>query len=186
MAMAGTVSRGFLSELENRRAQIRAAAENMLLEVRSSGREQLNQGESERYAQAQRDLAGLDEHIEEIRQDLDRSGVPERLRRIGQPGADVSSAGRLAPLAFSDEAMRNAHRRLSQGETAVLETRDFSSAVSDLPREFDDIPTFPRHESRLLDRLPGFALEAPSLEYIQVNSIVGSASIVGEGSPNPS
>ena len=39
--------------------------------------------------------------------------------------------------------------------------------------------------TRLLDKLPGFALEAPSLEYIQVNSVTGTAAVVGEGQPKP-
>jgi HK97 family phage major capsid protein len=59
------------------------------------------------------------------------------------------------------------------------------SGVDLLPPELFPIPTFPIHENRLLNRLPGYALEAPSLEHIQVNSITGSAAIVGEGQPKP-
>ena len=73
--MTGTVSRGCLSELERRREQIRAAAENMLLEARAAGREQLNAGETHRHAQAMADLRGLDEHIEQIRADLERADL---------------------------------------------------------------------------------------------------------------
>lgn len=79
--MTGTVSDGFLRELETRREQIRAAAEHMLLEARSQGREELNAGEAVRYAEATRDLRGLDEHIAEIRADLDRSHIPDRAAR---------------------------------------------------------------------------------------------------------
>jgi HK97 family phage major capsid protein len=43
----------------------------------------------------------------------------------------------------------------------------------------------PVHESRIADRLPAFALDAPSLEYIQVNSITGTAGIVAEGAAKP-
>ena len=66
-----------------------------------------------------------------------------------------------------------------------METRDFSTADPLLPAELFPIPTFPRHEARLLDRLNGFALDAPSLEYVQVNSVTGAAAIVGEGQLKP-
>ena len=83
--------------------------------------------------------------------------------------------------------MRDAHARIGRGESVVLETRNpgFVSADTLLPPQLFDIPTFPRHEDRLLDRLPGFALEVPSLEYIQVNSVTGAAGIVGEGAAKP-
>jgi len=104
-------------------------------------------------------------------------------------GGRAKAASRLAPLAsaISDEAMRDAYGRARRGESVALETRapGFASGVSLLPPELFPVPTFPRHENRLLDRLPGYALEAPSLEYIQVNSITGSAAIVGEGQPKP-
>ena len=67
----------------------------------------------------------------------------------------------------------------------MLEARAFNSAVGLLPAELYPVPTFPRHEARLMDRLPGFALDAPSLEYVQVTSVTGAAAIVGEGQLKP-
>ena len=61
--MTGTISDGFLRELETRREQIRATAEAMLLSARAAGRETLNDGEAARHAQAMADLRGLNEHI---------------------------------------------------------------------------------------------------------------------------
>ena len=81
--------------------------------------------------------------------------------------------------------MREAHAKICRGETAVLEARDFVTAVGELPAQLFPVPTFPRHEDRLLARLPGFQMDAPSLEYVQVNSVTGAAGIVGEGQPKP-
>jgi HK97 family phage major capsid protein len=183
--MTGTVSRGFLDQLERRREQIRADTENMLLEARAQGRTQLSAGEAAMHRQAMQDLRGLDEHIAEIREDLDRSHIPDRYRNLGNRGREIRSAGRVNPCGFDDETLRRAHARLAAGETAVLETRASSSASPLLPAELYPVPTFPRHEARLLDRLPGFALDAPSVEYIQVLTVTGAAQIVGEGQLKP-
>ena len=48
--MAGLPSRDFLSKLERKRESIRNACESMLMEARAEGREQLNEGEDQRYA----------------------------------------------------------------------------------------------------------------------------------------
>ena len=79
--------------------------------------------------------------------------------------------------------MRNLHNKVLRQEPARIEARDFSSADSLLPSQLYPIPTFPVHEHRLMEYLPGFALDAPSMEYIKVNSVNGFASIVAEGQP---
>jgi hypothetical protein len=119
---------------------------------------------------------------------VSHGGIHERyrnLRRGGGGGREARSAGRLAPLGFTDEQMRAAHAKLSRGEPAQLETRDFTTGVPLIPPELFPIPTFPRHEARLMDRLRGYQLDAPSLEFVQVTSVSGAAAVVGEGQSNP-
>jgi HK97 family phage major capsid protein len=186
--MVGTVSRGFLNELERRRAQVAAAAEGMLLECRAQGREQLNAGEAHRHAQAMADLRGLDEHIAEIREDLDRSGLG-RYAHLGRGAARTNTAGRLSPLGYTDEALRRAFDQINRGEAAVLAKRDpgFAGPLTPLvPPELGPIlPVFPRHEDRLLDRLPGVGIDVPAIAYVQVVSTTGTAGIVAEGAAKP-
>jgi HK97 family phage major capsid protein len=177
-----TPSHDFLSKLERKREGIRSWCEGMLLEARSQGREHLNQAEQFRFDHAIADLEALGEKIVEYRGEVARVGV---IPDFGRENRAVSSAGQLSPAWFSEEQMRAAHAKLARGENAQLESRAFSSADSLLPAQLFPIPTFPRHEDRLLDRLPGFALDAPSLEYVQVTSVTGAAAIVGEGQPKP-
>lgn len=54
-----------------------------------------------------------------------------------------------------------------------------------MPPQLYPVPTFPIHEGRIADRLAAFALDAPSLEYIQVNSVTGAAGVVLEGAAKP-
>jgi len=182
--MAGMPSASFLAAMEKKREAIRSTAESVCLEARSQGREELNDGELVRLKAMQGDLRALDERINGYRSELERVGT---IPKFGRAARAVSSAGRLAPLSFDPDEMRSAHARLSRGETVVMESRDpgYVSADSLLPPQLFPVPTFPIHESRLLDKLPGFALDAPSLEYIQVNSTSGTAAIVGEGQLKP-
>jgi HK97 family phage major capsid protein len=78
----GTPSQHDLDRLERRREQIRAATERMLLECRSQGRDEMNEGEAHRLAQARSDLRDLDSHIAEVRDDIQRVGsYPTGLQR---------------------------------------------------------------------------------------------------------
>jgi hypothetical protein len=119
------------------------------------------------------------------------SDLPERLANLGtaahRHGQRPNAASALTPplSALPDEELRSAYTRARRGESVALERRDFASGVSLLPPELFPVPTFPRHEWRLLDRLPGYALEVPSLEYIQMLTKTGTAAIVGEGQPKP-
>ena len=81
----GEVSQGMLNKLVARRAQVRAAAENMLLECRAAGRETLNEGEAFRHRQAISDLQGLDDRIAEMRGELERAQMPAHLSRLSHP-----------------------------------------------------------------------------------------------------
>ena len=181
--MAGSPTVDFLHAMERKRESIRAGAESICMEARAAGRETLNEGEAQRLRHAQGDLRALTERIEGYRSELERAGTHPTFGAMRA----VSSAGQLAPLGFPEEEMRHAYERIRRGESAVLESRDpgFASADSLLPAQLFPIPTFPRHEDRLIDQLPGFALDAPSLEYVQVNSVTGAAGIVGEGQAKP-
>jgi HK97 family phage major capsid protein len=59
-----------------------AAAESMLMEARSAGREELNEGERQRLMHAERDLRALDERIAEYRGELERAQMPAHLSRL--------------------------------------------------------------------------------------------------------
>ena len=84
------------------------------------------------------------------------------------------------------EQLQAAHAKVLRQEPVLLETRaGFNTATPHVPAELFPVPTFPVHPDRIADRLPAFALGAPSLEYIQVNSVTGAATIVAEGARSP-
>lgn len=137
-------------------------------------------GAFERRAQADADVAALSARINSFstRRSHGRMGF-----RLDCP----NPAGALSPLQFSEQQLRSLHRKALAQEPAWAqpERRDFESAVGLLPAQLYPVPTFPIHEKRLLNYLPGFALDAPSLEYIQVNSVTGAAAVVPQGTPKP-
>lgn len=188
--MTGTPTPERLAQLEARRDAIIAQARDLLETRQAAGITELSGPDATRFRGMQQTIAELsDDIIPTYRSELERAQIPERYRNLGT-GTRHSrrgSAAALAPLGFGAEELRSAHARIGRGESVVLETRDpgFVSADSLIPPELYPIPTFPRHEDRLLDRLPGYALEVPSLEYVQVNSISGAAGVVGEGQPKP-
>ena len=183
--MTGNVSSGFLRELESRRRQIAATCETMLLEARSQGRETLNAAEADRYQAAMVDLRGLDEHIAEIREDLDRGHIPDRYTRLGKPGRQPGTAGQLARLEFGDEEMRRLQNAAVRGETCRIEHRDFSTADSRLPAQLFPFPIERQHESRILDRLPGYAMETASITFIRHTGTTDSPAPTAEGTAKP-
>ena len=156
----------------------------------------LTAGEEQRITAMHRDLADYDEELEHLRSEQARLGtLPEGLaNRVQRPSGPPPGSGRVncrpgskvMPLGFSMEALRSAHGKVLRQEPVLLETRaGFSSATPELPPALFPVPTFPVHPDRIADRLPAFALGAPSLEYIQVNSITGAADVVPEGSLKP-
>jgi HK97 family phage major capsid protein len=183
---SNTIDRSLLHDLESRRDSIRHQAEALLRSAQAEGCQQLSEAEDAKFRSMTELIRQLDERIADGRDDLDRAGDPYQVIRGGGLRT-LNTAGRLSPLSFDPEELRSAYGRISRGETAVLEARapGFSSADSLIPPTLYPVPTFPRHEARLLDRLPGFALESPSLEYVQVTSVTGAAGIVGEGQPKP-
>ena len=174
----------FLAQLIEHRDSAKRRAEFILTAAKQGGREVLNDSEEMEFRELTDTMTGLSDRIREYRSELARCGDPHAL--FSKARRRAGSAAAVAPLGFGAEELRSAHARLGRGETVVLETRaGFTSADSLIPPQLFPIPTFPRHENRLLDRLPGFALDVPSLEYVQVSSVTGSAAIVGEGQPKP-
>jgi HK97 family phage major capsid protein len=87
----GTPNHDFLERLERRRDGVLAAAETMLMEARSAGREELNEGERQRLMHAKRDLSALDERIAEYRGELERAQMPAHLSRLSHPTQTTTS-----------------------------------------------------------------------------------------------
>jgi hypothetical protein len=188
-----TPTREFLQRLERQRDGVRASAEGLLMECRAQGREELNQGELLRYKQMLSDLRGLESHIQEYRSDLSRIG---NLPAVGpERRGGLSTAGRLAPLHFADEEMRRLQTAAQRGESCRIESRSpfgmeqrdpgFSTADGLLPAELFPFPVEFVHEDRLLDKLPGYAIEAPSVTFIRHVSTTGAAAPVAEGVAKP-
>jgi HK97 family phage major capsid protein len=179
----------FLGGLERRRADTYAEAEALLHRARADGRTSLTGPETRELNGYRETLRGLDEHIEALRDDEARSVIPAKYRNLGGNGRQVNTAGRLSPLGYSDEQLRRAFDQINRGETAVLEKRDpgFAGPLTPLvPPELGPIlPVFPRHEDRLLDRLPGVGIDVPAIAYVEVVSTTGTAGIVAEGGTKP-
>ena len=180
--MSGTVTQGFLSKLETRRDQVRHACEGIALEARAAGQDHLNEGQARRFAQAKRDLEGLDEHIAEIREDLQRIG---NLPKLGRENRAVGSAARLAPLAFGPDEMRRMQSAAQRGDPCRIELRAFSTADSLIPATLWPYPVEQVHEQRLLDKLPGIAFDTPAITFIRHVSTTGVAAPTSEGSLKP-
>lgn len=64
-----------LARLERRKEQVRQAAENLCLEVRSANREEFTPGEARRLAEMRRDMNALDAQITETRGEIERAGL---------------------------------------------------------------------------------------------------------------
>jgi HK97 family phage major capsid protein len=72
-----------LHKMLEKRGEITRAAEHLLMEARSQGREVLNEGEAARLKHARRDIEGLNERIDYLRGELARQGVlPEKLANL--------------------------------------------------------------------------------------------------------
>jgi HK97 family phage major capsid protein len=99
----------------------------------------------------------------------------------------TSTAGQLCPLHFSNEQLRKLQTAAQRNETCRLETRNpgFSTADPLLPAELFPYPVAAIHESRLLDRLPGYAIESPSITFIRHVSTTGEAGATSEGATKP-
>lgn len=169
-----------------------------LSEAKSAGRQNLNAAEKAMLGEKKK----LDARIKKAEAELQRSDtssldpirerVAQRNGAAAQPGPprgarSINTAGRLAPLAFSDQQLQRMAEAAKRGESCRIETekRDFSTADPLLPASLFPYPVEAIHEARLLDRLPGYAIETPSVTFIRHISTTGSPAAVAEGTPKP-
>jgi hypothetical protein len=171
---------GELDMLRRHREELRVELNQSLLNGRRDGRQKQNEREKRMLAE----LRQLNTRVQHTEAELKRSGVPS----FGQPGrhgAAVSTAGQLAPLAFADEELRRLQVAAMRGETCRIEMRDFSTADPLLPATRFPYPIAAIHESRLLDRLPGYAIDTPAITFIRHVSTTGAPAVTDEGGLKP-
>ncbi|MDH6245034.1 phage major capsid protein [Mycobacterium sp. OTB74] len=191
----------FLDGLKHRRAQTYRAAEDLLTRAAADGRRSLTSTEATELRGYQESLRGLDEHIADLADDEQRAQLPDRYANLGGRGGrsgdrsgwwggcSQKTGAMLSPLGFTDGELRHAFDTIHRGEVAILEHRDpgFAGPIDGLipPDLGPIIPVFPRHEDRLLNYLPGVAIDVPAIQYIEVVSTTGTAGIVAEGAAKP-
>jgi HK97 family phage major capsid protein len=101
-------------------------------------------------------------------------------------GTSRQTAGQIAPLQFADAELRRMQSAALRGENCRIESRNsFSTADSLLPAELFPMPIAAQHEDRLLDFLPGYAIETPSITFIRHISTTGAPGPVAEGAQKP-
>ena len=168
--MPGQVSHALVAELEQRRLTTMRQAEALLTRCANEKRD-LSPAETATHRGYIETIKGLTEHCNEIREDLQRSQIPEHLSNLGKPRR-VNSGALVAPLSFPEEELRRLHPAVLRNESCRIqaERRDFSSVDSLLPPALYPVPLGPIYEPRLLDKLPAQGIDTPSLEYIQHTS----------------
>jgi hypothetical protein len=187
--MAGTPTVEYLSLLEKRLTGQKALCESFLLEQRAAGVEQLGEGPALKYRAMLADLRDLDERCRDYRADVERVGA---VPAIGRERRAIGTAGALAPLHFPEEELRRAFDAARRGEACEVRSapypgmeQRFTSADSQLPPSLYPFPIEFQHEWRILDKLPGYAFDRPSIEFIQHISTSGTATSVAEGGLKP-
>jgi HK97 family phage major capsid protein len=175
-----------VQRIENRAEQLRDQIESYLLECRAHGGDELDTTQTAKYRAMTKDLRGLERRAAHEKSELARVGSypPGLAAVVNREARTINSAGRLSPLDLPMEELRRLHGAVERGQSASYEKR-FSSADALLPPELFPYPTAAQHESRLLDRLPGYQVTLPSIEYVQHTSTTGAASSVGEGQLKP-
>lgn len=176
--MAGSPSLSLIRRIEARREALITEAE---LWVQSLPGGRLTPAENIRYRQYVEDIRGISAHLADQRSELQRVGS----RPLFGIDRSHNSAARLCPLGYDDDQLRRAFEQVGRGETAVLQ-RAFTTATGAIPPDLGPIlPVFPNHENRLLERLPGIAIDVPAISYVEVDAVTGTATIVLEGASKP-
>ncbi len=175
------ISPAAVHDLERRKQAFVSEAESICTRAREQGRETLTSDELLRFGKAKRDAEFMTARVAEARADLERGYVP----KLGRETRAVNSGARVAPIGFDPEELRHAHGKLMAGESVRLEARAFTTASPILPAELAPYVTELQHEGRILDHLPAIAIEMPSIEVIQINSVTGAAAITPEGAVKP-
>lgn len=175
--MPGTATPAFAKKLEARRQELVQQAESWLMSLPNGTLTRAQELEYHRYLG---DIRGISEHIKETRENIDRMGS----HPLGKLRGSINSAGRLSPLHCPTEELRRLHTAAQRGQQAAYERR-FTSADSLLPPDLYPFPIAAQHENRLLDKLPGYAIDLPSVEFVRHISTTGTAASVAEGSLKP-
>ena len=177
--MPGEANSAFLRKLEAKRDQLVNQAEYWLRGL-PSGR--LTPAQEVEYRTYVDDIKGLATRIRETRSEVQRMGS-HPFMSDGDLG--INTAGRLAPLEFGDEEMRRLQAAAQRGESCRIEHRDYSTADSLLPAQLFPFPVERQHEGRILDRLPGYAMETASITFIRHTGTTGAAAPTAEGTAKP-
>ncbi|ORB47781.1 hypothetical protein BST42_27045 [Mycolicibacterium rhodesiae] len=174
---------GQLSMLRDRRIELRDLLDQHLERAKRDGRENMLPREKAILGE----LRQLDQRIKEQEAEVERAGSIPQFGQPGRAGAgrSLTTAGQLSPLAFPDQELRRLQVAAQRGEGARIESRDFSTADPLLPSQLFPYPVSAIHESRLLDRLPGYAIETPSVTFIRHVSTTGAPAATAEGGLKP-
>jgi HK97 family phage major capsid protein len=173
-----TISQRVLDRLEARRENLITEAEAW---TRSLGEGKLTPPQEVRYRQYVADLRELAENINDTRSELERQGSYS----LKDASGHANSAGRLAPLAFPDDELRRLQGAAQRGDNCRVDARAFSTAESLLPAQLFPSVVGQQHEGRLLDHLPGVAMETGSIDFIRHISTTGAPATVAEGALKP-
>jgi HK97 family phage major capsid protein len=194
-------SQQLIDQLETRRQTCQQQAEAILARARADGRDTLTPEEDAQVGQHIADLRTLSARIVDEREELERGQLPTHLAHLGAAhrtnfGSDRTSlvprfgsgrasapntAGQLAPLNFPVEEVRRLQTAAQRGENCRLEQRAFSTADSLLPAQLWPYPIEHVHENRLLEKLPGVAMDAPQISFIRHISTTGNPAPTAEG-----
>lgn len=184
-----TVNSELIAQLERRQSEIKREATAFIGELERRGLradqrlDDVSQARFDRYRAESRACA---ERIKELREEDARRGDDNpTLQRIKGTTKRAHRANAVAPLGFDTEQLKAAHQALERGESRNLTARAFITAEPHLPASLFESVIGPQHESRLLDRLPTYKLDGPSLEYVRHTASSGAPAIVGEGQLKP-
>jgi HK97 family phage major capsid protein len=184
----GTPDSATLEKMRTKLAHRKAVLEAFLVEKRDAGVTELRGADQVRFTNMSDDYRAYRDRVDDYAAEVDRCGsLPAGLAAAANRAAGRTRRGLpcASPMSFDQDELRELHAKLMRGESGRIECRDFSSATPLLPAMLYPVPTMPIHESRLADHLSSFAIDAPSLEYVQVNSVTGAAAVVAEGTQKP-
>ena len=135
-----------------------------------------------------------------------KSGLKIRANsEIGDPAPTPEGVLRptreINPLGFSHADLKSCHEAIMRRQPYEIRGKGgsfldmdrvglktpgyFSSPDSLLPPQLWPTVVHPEHENRILDRLPGTQIGAPSIEFIQHVSSNGTPGVVAEGATKP-
>jgi HK97 family phage major capsid protein len=184
-----TPTQADVDRLKAKRSAILQTGETMLEGIRETrgNSATLTEAERTRLAAIRSDADDLETRIAEVSEDVARVGsLPEALQRRanGRPVRGGRTAGQISPLDPPQEELRRLFDAAQHGQSAAYERR-FTSADSLLPPELFPQVTAQIHPARILNYLPGFSIELPSVEFVRHVSTTGAAGSVAEGGLKP-